>query len=313
MVAKALDAMSEVKQHAVDTAENRITIERSHFHKILDEFRATKSPNRYRNVLYGEEKEADDGTLSKFLFRDDTWMNAGYTHFDSKTDIHNTSLMSLFQVLPLKKYNLLNDSKKDILVSKTNYGDEMKTRTHIGLLDTDFTIGFIDPELMHEGEVETNLISFLNLKVLSEIADEIDDLQSKLDALDQYTTNTSILSFLIKSLGETIHSPEKYESLSDLAVRVAAVEAEMVTKNITLLLQTIKKDLRIRREYARMDKLISILNAEVMSDYTTKKGLIQRKGAIQQLRLHREASLDSVIEVLNLINKISSTANITER
>lgn len=300
MVEKALQTLNSLKQEAIHVATSRIQAEKQNFEMILSGFLLDAKHTKRTNVM---GKEADHN--SNLLLENETWVNAGYKHTNQLNEISNSStLIDLFLAVPLKRYSLGNDTKKDVLVNRVSSGDEMRTRSHIGIIDKSFAKVFIHPFLYHEGKWESNLLNNLNLMVLSDLADEVDSIRAKMKALKICTKNDSKLSLSIKRLAETIQYSENFESISDLAAQVGSLEAELATKNMKVLLQNIRNTLKLQRESTRIKKMISIINADARSYIAENTIKMKDKSSLQRHTFQRDGVLSSIIATMSLLNDI---------
>ena len=313
MVEKTLKDLEEFKIQADNRAAIRVENEKNNFQKVCSELlESKKSTNQYRRIQR-EVNMKEGESIRKIILDDKTWENAGYSYSDQPIISFPTRLLDLFQQIPLKQYNLKNDSKRDIFVSKASSRDEMRTRTHIGLIDSGFVAKFLDSSFYRDGCLEPNLLHILNLKVLVSIADEIDGLRAQLEALKLFTANTSSLSVSINHIRDAINSTEDFESVGDLAVHVTAVEAELARKNIDLLLHNIKHALRLRREDVRIDKVDIIMDAGAKSDHLENIISIQQQSRLRNQTILSDVKISSLLLVMNLVNELFITANKTER
>ena len=310
MVEKALHTLSDFKQEQVDSASKQVETEKKNFDMKVHEL--TSKRTKSRNHLREEHKE---NPIPEILLDDETWVHAGYTDFEAnnRTSISSSLAVDFIKSLPLKKYSLRHDSKRDFLVNQVSSRDEMRTRTHLGVIDTDFAAEFIDSSLYRDGKLEPSLLNFVNLKALVGIADEVDFLRITLDALNFSTMNTSKLSMSIRHLHDHIDSLDKFESVSDLTAQLAAVEAELATKKITLQLKNVKHALRIQRDDIRIDKMVSIMDAESQSHYLEIYEKNLQISARQKESHQKDTLMSSTIEAMNLINELSISANKTKR
>jgi hypothetical protein len=321
MINEALSSLKKAKEQANDSATDRIEVERKNYDKKVQDLLFAETNLRQNEFFYTmkskRKDEVGDTTLSESLFEDETWLNAGYMYTTDPLDessVSEKSAVDLLQSLPLKKYRLRNDSKRDVLVTKGTSREEMRTRTHIGMIDTQIAAELIHPSFYPgDGEMEPTLLYYLNMKALTGIADEIDVLRTSISVLDSITTKSSNVSTLIHSLSEDVHSTDSFESISDLAAKVAAVEAELTTKKISSLLHSIKHALQMQREDMKLEKISSIMDAEAKSNLQESIDRIQQRSARDKQWIERDTSMKKIIEILNLINEVSISANKTVR
>jgi hypothetical protein len=314
MVEMTLRELEGFKRQADERAATCVEHERNNFQKVYNELlESQRSPNQHINyVERGMDVKEGDG-IRDILLDHKMWENAGYSYSDQLITSFPSQLLELIQQLPLKQYNLKNDSKRDIFVSKASSRDEMRTRTHIGLIDSDFVAKFIDSSFYRDGGLDPNLLYFLNLKALGSIADEIDGMRAQLEALKLSTEDTSSLSLSINHIRDAINSTEEFASISDLAVHATVVEAELTRKNIALLLYNIKHALRLRREDVRIDKVRTIMEAGAKSDHLENIASIQQQSRLRNETIVSNDELSSLLLVINFVNEIFITANKTER
>ncbi len=319
MVQVALSSLNETKEQAFQRANAHMDVERIKFAESVEEFSARMSLIRLgsfeQEKIKNNKKRPSDFKFDEVLDIK-TWTNAGYKYSDmfNWTLVSNRSAVDLLKLLPLKKYRLRNDSKKDVLFVKDSSKDEMRSRTHIGVIDSNVASKVIDASLYH-GEFEPTLLHYIHLKALSELASDIDHIHASIEVLNSLTTmKGSKLIDSIDGLMQNVgNASSNFESLSDLAAKVAAAEAELTTKRISSLLQNIKHTLRMQKEDIKLEKLYSVMDANTISSYQQNIDRVHLEKDRQKQSTEREAVMKSIIEVLDLINVLSSSANNTLR
>ena len=190
----------------------------------------------------------------------ETWTNAGYVYpGDTSTwsSISNRSAVEVLKSLPLKKYRLKDDPKRDVFVANGSSRDEMRTRIHVGVIDSLVLNSKMNPLLYRNGELEANNLRYFHLRALADIADDVDYLHASIEALGAVAADASNHLTSINRLGQNIDNStmDNFESLSDLAAKAAAVEAEVITKQISVSLHDVKHVLRMKKEDAKLNSL----------------------------------------------------------
>ena len=314
MIEKALHDLEISKQQASKGAIKGVEEARRSVNVMANElFIAKDNEAKLLNEYSNLDNKEFHGSIA--VFDDETWFNAGYVSHDAPTNtfLSADSAINLIKDMPLKMYGLKHDKKKDLIVNKTSQREELRTRSHFGIIDSKFATGLLDPLLGSDGKLQHNVLSFLHLNALKTIADEIDLLKIKVTVLGRFTSGDSKLQLSISNLYKKIISSDGFESMTKLASTAAAAEAELKISEMKSVLYQTTRHLNVEREKMRSNKMAAIIDMEAQTSF--KESWIQTnlQSSVQVELIKRDTVLSSMIELLSLINEICITGEKTER
>ena len=209
------ESFVQSKNESKDELHKRMTY-------YLDKHLKLKQNDRLTNLdLIRSLNTERESAYYNALWDEDTWNGAGYSWdtLANENTNHSIDALHIIQSLPLKTYKLRNDTKKDLLVNRGVASEEMRTRSHIGVIlgqpsHDNANYDYFDPAFLNGrlvnsgtsnidkgGSIDThnndhfnNLISYYNIRALQILAQKLENMEAKADLLSYFTTNKNTLT-----------------------------------------------------------------------------------------------------------------------
>ena len=314
MVEQAVSELISYKAQAAEDAKNHVNEIKNEFYLQMKQMVAEMESNHERSI--NDLRNVNKVRGQNDLFDLELWKKAGYMYsYPGENAIFKdgSNAVQAIKALPLRRYRQANDTKRNVLVAKGELKDEARSRTHIGVIDEDVLSNFIDPALHDGREIDNVLIQYVNLEATSGLAEEVDAIKSQLQVLKSFTSDDSKVFALIKSMKDDATSRVSHETIGDLAARVALLEAESTSKNVSLHLQNVKQSLRIHQEDARLEKLKDIMNAKLHSSFDEMNATFELQKLHDKRSSERHQLLSSLLQTLKVIMGLMESVNSTTR
>lgn len=313
-VEQAVSELYSYKVQATEDAKNRANEIKNNLHLQMKQMVAEMESNHRRSIDGLRDINKDRGQNA--LFDLDLWEKAGYMYSNPGKDTmfkDGSDAVQAIKALPLRRYRLANDTKQNVLVAKGESKDEARSRTHIGIIDEDVLSNFIDPALYDGRELDNVLIQYVNLEAISGLAEELDTIKSQLRVLKSFTSDDSEVFASIKGMKDDATSRVSHETIGDLAARVALLEAESTSKNVSLHLQNIKQSLRVHQVDLRLEKLKDVTDVKLDSSFREMNTTFELQKLNDKRSSERHQVLSSLLQTGKVITGLMESVNSTTR
>ncbi len=294
---------------------------------------------------------ARSDVIDERLLGDEIWIKAGYMDVESiitnderndhvdGDDEKKSQSINIIEGLSLERYKLRNDAKKDLLVSSgSKSGDEARTRTHIGVREFDWGDLLLQQQQKQQqqrGEdkmntsgktmsqddndptammVDSKMILYYNLRAISDIAHETDRIRGKIKALGTLIEedDSNIVS-TIRMIQDKVEYNDDFESITELAEKVAALETNVTVNKIILHSMDMKRMLKEDVLNTKYQYEIDVLDGMTMSQLHMANIREQMVTHRTKHEIEKDSSLSLVLEILNSVDSYLINANSTSR
>ena len=269
---------------------------RSFFDKSVQNLHLVTSDinqKRLRGILH--ENRAYITNLQ--LLNATTWAGAGFEILGKH--ISTYTAREIITSIILESFRLRDDTKKDFLIANGGGRNEAKTRKHIRARTLSGLGDILGSSIPQNDPISDSLIVLqCNLASLPSILSDIEELELQLNAWNAFFNSTKNPFLILQTLGKQIDSSNSYETVNELAYRIASLEAKTVTNKVDRMVGNVKFQLRDdvlkQKNQMRNDIMIEDMGVDL------RKRLLENDLKMQRTRhkLKVEAILTSVTTFL---------------
>ena len=270
--------------------------------------RMSESKNKsIRQVINSNRKMIIDSRVRNQLLDPETWKIAGYIFSDPK--IPKLDIINIIKTVPLHTYRLRSEKKQDLLVARGESNDEMRTRRRTGLIDISVVLASISSNIFEKKELklDSNAILYLNLNMISLIANDVDEVCSKLDVIDLMIKKGSLINNSINAIKNKTEDSMKFESLSDLASKAIAAEAEASIVEMKLSYQKSNQALKLKLLNKNLENQIEFLIKQAQSLLLTNTVEIKQDYENDKYDYNVNTEIDLINEESKIVNELTFT------